>query len=161
MKDIFTDIHGDLHQNTVPRGLVRPDVWARVRTTFTSRMASPVASLLDKTESPFVTKVNDVLCTTPSFYDGHVILVGDALTTIRPHIAHSAEQAAFHTLSLAKVWRGEDKMDAWCREVGHHARRFNLLSRVVGHFGQGPLVRFLKSFISYIILLVRLKYARK
>ncbi|KAI0401073.1 FAD binding domain protein [Xylaria palmicola] len=152
MKDIFTDIHGDLHQHTVPRGLVRPDVWARIRPTFTSRMAPP---------NPFVTKVNDVLCTTPSFYDGHVILVGDALAAIRPHIAYSAEQAAFHTLSLAKVSRGEETMDAWCREVGHHAQRFHFLSRVVGHFGQGPLIVFLKPLLSYILLVVRLKLARK
>ncbi|KAI0389168.1 FAD binding domain protein [Xylariaceae sp. FL0594] len=161
MKDIFTDINGRHHHNTVPRGLVRPEVWERIRAKFTSRMAEPVADLLFKTDSPFVTKVNDVLCTTPSFHEGRVVLVGDALTTIRPHIGHSAEQAAFHTLSLAKVWQGEKTQAAWSREVRNHALRFFTLSRVVGHFGQGPVLTFLKSLFSYIWLLIRLKFGRK
>ncbi|KAI1823890.1 FAD binding domain protein [Xylaria intraflava] len=157
MRDIFTDINGKLHHNTVPRGLVRQDVWERIRPTFTSRMAAPVADLLAKTDNPFVTKVNDVLCTTASFCDGRVILVGDALTTIRPHIAYSTEKAAFHTLSLALVWKGEKTLDAWCREVAIHAERFSSISRVMGHLAQGPPTTFLKSLLSYIMLLIRLK----
>ncbi|KAI0388388.1 FAD binding domain protein [Xylariaceae sp. FL0594] len=158
MKDIFTDINGRHHPDTVPRGLVRLEVWERIRAKLTSE---PVADLLFKTDSPFVTKVNDVLCTTPSFHDGRVVLVGDALTTIRPYIGHSAEQAASHTLSVAKGRQGEKTQAAWSREVGNHALRFFTLSRVVGHFGQGPVLTFLKSLFSYIWLLIRLKFGRK
>ncbi|KAI1396488.1 hypothetical protein F4819DRAFT_475156 [Hypoxylon fuscum] len=34
-----------------------------------------------KTQAPFVTKISDAFCASPSFHNGHIVLVGDAFTT--------------------------------------------------------------------------------
>ncbi|KAI2603726.1 hypothetical protein GGR54DRAFT_644465 [Hypoxylon sp. NC1633] len=54
INDVFTDIKGACHQNTVPRGFLRPEVWGRVRGT--AQVAAPFAELLAKVESSFLTK---------------------------------------------------------------------------------------------------------
>ena len=46
-------------------------------------MAAPFAELITKTNEPFVTKVNDAFCSTARYWDDHVLLVGDALSTFR------------------------------------------------------------------------------
>ncbi|KAI2468530.1 FAD binding domain protein [Annulohypoxylon bovei var. microspora] len=157
LTDILTDLSGREHHNTVPQGLVRPEVWERARSVMIPQMAAPFAELLSKTAEPFVTKVNDSLCPTATFYDDHVILVGDALATLRPHIAHATEQAAYHCLSLAKVWTNEKTCQAWDREACLYARRMWLVSILVGNFGQGSTIAFLKSLFSYLVFMVRFK----
>ncbi|KAI0532018.1 FAD binding domain protein [Xylaria digitata] len=160
MRDFFTDIHGKQHHNTVPRGFVQPAVWERVLKSKLPQMVDPFAELLGKTEMPFVTKINDALCTSPSFYNGHVILVGDALTTFRPHVGAATEQAALHCLAMEKVSNGEKALAAHVREVGIHAKSMWLLNRIVGEFGQGSMFSFLKAVFFYIAFLVRVKLGR-
>ncbi|KAI1418546.1 FAD binding domain protein [Hypoxylon sp. FL1857] len=157
MAEIFTDVDGNYHRNTVPRGLVQPSVWDRVRTSVRPQMATPFAELLEKTKSPFVTKINDALCTEPSFYDGHVILVGDALTAFRPHIGLATEQAALHSLTLDKVDRGEKTHDTWIREIRIYARSMFLLNRLMGEFGTGSTFSFLKAAITYLAYSIKIK----
>lgn len=157
LREFFTDIHGKQHHNTVPRGLVQPAVWERVLKSKLPQMVDPFAELLGKTEKPFITKINDALCTSPSFYNGHVILVGDALTTFRPHVGAATEQAARHCLAMEKVSNGEKALAAHNREVGIHAKRMWLFSRIVGEFRQGSMFSFLKAVFLYIAFLVRVK----
>ncbi|KAF2964495.1 hypothetical protein GQX73_g9058 [Xylaria multiplex] len=166
MRNFFTDIHGKGHHNTVPRGLVQPAVWEGVLKSKLSQMVDPVevvdpfAELLEKTEIPFVTKINDALCTSPSFYNGHVILVGDALTIFRPHVGAATEQAALHCLAMEKVSNGEKTLAAHIRQVGIHAKSMWLLSRIVGEFRQGSMFSFLKALFLYIAFLVGVKLGR-
>lgn len=160
MREFFTDIHGNHHHNTVPRGLVQPSVWERVLNSRLSQMVDPFAKLLAKTKKPFVTKISDALCTSPSFYNGHVILVGDALATFRPHIGVATEQAALHCLVMNKMSRGENALTTHTREVGVHSKSMWLLNRLVGEFGQGSAFSFLKALFLYIAFLVRLRFGR-
>lgn len=157
LRDIITDVSGKEHHNTVPQGMVRSDVWKRTCDVIMPQMAAPFVELLSKTTTPFVTKVNDALYNTASFYDDHLILVGDALATFRPHIARATEQAAFQCLSLAKVWANEQTYQQWDHEVGVYAKRMCLLSIVVGKFGQGSTIEFLKSFFFYLVFVIRIK----
>jgi hypothetical protein len=156
MTDIFTDIHGQYHRNTVPKGLVRPDVWKPIMEETTANLAPPFAELVSKVNNPFVTKIVDALGTTPSFHNGRVLLVGDALTTPRPHTAKSTEQAAFHCLSLAKVWNGTITQKAWDWEVAMYAERTWLTGNMLGVFGLGTTLQFLQCVFAYIFFLVRI-----
>ncbi len=88
----------------MPVGLVRPEIWSKHLAAHLPSVAEPFAEVISKCKDPFVTKVNDALSEKASFYDGHVVLVGDALCTVRPHLAAATEQAAGHCLSLGKVW---------------------------------------------------------
>ncbi|KAI1734540.1 hypothetical protein F4680DRAFT_437848 [Xylaria scruposa] len=64
-------------------------------------MAAPFADLIRTAKSPFVAKVNDVLCTDSSSFNDRIFLVGDASTSVRPHLAASTDHAAWRCLSLA------------------------------------------------------------
>ncbi|KAH9897554.1 FAD binding domain protein [Xylariomycetidae sp. FL2044] len=152
MNEVFTDINGKYHQTTVPRGLLRPEVWERVRASV--QVAAPFMEVLAKVKSPFVTKINDAFSGAASFYDGKVIVVGDAFASFRPHAAAATEQAAFHCHSLEKVYSGEKSPAAWEREAHAYARRMTLLNRVIGNFGRGAIFSLFKSLFSYVLCLV-------
>ena len=42
-----------------------------------------------KTKNPFVQLVTDIISPSAVFHDGHVVLVGDALSGARPHTTAS------------------------------------------------------------------------
>ncbi|KAK0667282.1 zeaxanthin epoxidase, chloroplastic [Cercophora samala] len=160
MTEVFTDITGKQHQNTVPTGLVQPDIWKREKGTMLNRMAEPFAELIGTCDISrvFVTKVNDKVCAdSASFYNGKVLLVGDALVAFRPHFAVATEQAAGHGLGLAKVWKGDKSLEEWSREVVRYGKRTWLASRVLGEFGQGTWFSFFRTLLSHVVLLVKLK----
>lgn len=66
-------------------------------------MALPLADLVSAATETFVNKVSHILGTQASFYDGHVVLVGDAVATFRPCAGKATDQAASHCLELAKA----------------------------------------------------------
>ncbi|KAK4200773.1 zeaxanthin epoxidase, chloroplastic [Triangularia verruculosa] len=163
MIEVFTDSTGHQHQNTVPSGLVKPEVWTKVKKTMLDRMAEPFVELIGTCDISrvFVTKVNDVVCSdSASFYNGKVLLVGDALVAFRPHFAVATEQAAGHSLGLTKVWEGEKSLHEWKKEVTAYGKRTWLASRVLGEFGQGTWFSFLRTVFAYLVLLIQLKLGR-
>ncbi|KAK4164703.1 6-hydroxynicotinate 3-monooxygenase [Cladorrhinum sp. PSN259] len=112
----------------------------REKGTMLARMAAPFAELIGAYDISrlFVTKITDVVCPdSASFYNGKVLLVGDALVAFRPHFAVATEQAARHCLGLAQVWKGEKSLQEWSREVTTYGKRTWSASRVLGEFGQG------------------------
>ena len=64
--------------------------------------------MLEKTKSPFVTKVYDISSTKASFYGGKVFLVGDALFTLRPNVGMGTTHAAYDCEMLEQVRREDD-----------------------------------------------------
>jgi 2-polyprenyl-6-methoxyphenol hydroxylase-like FAD-dependent oxidoreductase len=161
LTEVLTDSRGKTHGNTVPSGLARPEIFQKHLATTVDAMAGPFAALLSHPgQTPFVTKVNDALTETAVFWDGKVVLVGDALAAFRPHFAVATEQAARHCLGLAKVWEGEQTVQQWARDVTGYGKRMWLLSRVLGAFGLRGWGEFVKVLCVYVAFLVRLKLGR-
>ncbi|KAK7753867.1 hypothetical protein SLS62_004233 [Diatrype stigma] len=160
MTDIFTDITGKLHHNTVPRGFVRPEIWEQCRGELLPRISGPFRELLQKTSNPFVTKIHDAICTTASFYDGKVVLVGDAFTTLRPHLGAATEQAAFHSNMLEEVYHGKKTPEEWSFGVRRFAQRIILLNKIIAELGTGTTFSLLKSVLFYIVFLIKLRFKR-
>ncbi|KAK3302905.1 uncharacterized protein B0T15DRAFT_538526 [Chaetomium strumarium] len=161
LTEVLTDSAGKTHGNTVPSGLARPEIFRKHLATTLPAMAAPFAALLSHPgQTPFVTKVNDALTETAVFWDGKVVLVGDALAASRPHFAVATEQAAQHCLGLAKVWGGEQTLQQWARDVTGYGKRIWLLSRVLGAFGLRGWREFVKVLCVYVAFLVRLRLGR-
>ncbi|RYP70077.1 hypothetical protein DL771_005694 [Monosporascus sp. 5C6A] len=160
MTDIFTDVTGRLHHNNVSRGLVRSEVWERCRAELLPRISGPFQELLQKTSNPFVTKIRDAICTTASFYDGRVLLVGDAYTTLRPHLGAATEQAAFHSNTLETVYHGKKTPEEWSSGVGRFAQRIILINKIIAELGTGTVFSLLKSILFYVVFLIKLKFGR-
>jgi hypothetical protein len=155
MSAIFTDIHGRVHSNTVPRGLINRDVWATQVERHQAQMIAPLAEIITKTPKPFVTKINEVQCSTATFYDGRVVLVGDAFTGFRSHLGMGSEQAARHCIQMDRVWKQEITLEERDSEAILYAKKFILLNRCVGFLGLGWIYATLKTGISYIWLMLK------
>ncbi|KAK4213965.1 zeaxanthin epoxidase, chloroplastic [Rhypophila decipiens] len=135
MNEPLTSKDGHIHGNTLPSGLVRPEVWDKYLAAALAQVTEPFAELLAKTKNPFVINVNDILCEKASFYDGRVLLAGDALATFRPHFAIATEKAARAALQLGKVWEGKKTLEEWEKEVLSYEKTGFLGSRVLGAWG--------------------------
>jgi 2-polyprenyl-6-methoxyphenol hydroxylase-like FAD-dependent oxidoreductase len=160
LKEVMTDINLTVHSNTVPSGLVRPEVWDRHLATNLDAVAAPFAEVISMCKKPFVTKVNDALTDKAIFFDGHLVLVGDALATYRPHLALATEQVAGHCLDLGKVWHGEMTLQQWERKACVQAKRIWLASRAAGVFGLGSWLPFLSSLLTYLAFSLKLKLGK-
>jgi hypothetical protein len=157
MKSIFTDINGKSYQNTVPSGLVQPGIWNRQVENFIPQMDNSVAELISKATHPFVTKINDFICDESLYFDGHVLLVGDALFSIRSNAAVASEQAALQCLLLEKVWRGEISSEAWHREISIFGKSMVLFSRAWGGVTLGTFFQALKSTVGFLWFVLKAK----
>ena len=157
MADIFTDTNGKTHLNTVSQGLVKPDLWGRQKDRYLEQMILPLAEIIDKTPRPFISKVADLDGTDhpSSFFDGRLVLVGDAYNAFRPHLGMASEQAARHCWQMDRVWRGEITQEKRDREAALYAKRFILLNRFVGLMGMELWFQLLRTVISYVWLMLK------
>lgn len=104
--DIMTDKDGLTHRSTIPPGKIRPEVWAKQQALGEETFAAPMKELLSQVTNPFVTAISAHETSRATFFDGRVLLVGDALALFRPHLALSTDQAARHRLLLEAVISG-------------------------------------------------------
>lgn len=106
LEELMTDTNGKRHAITLPVGSMNPDVWEKQK-AYASRVLPPqYAEAVNKTQQPFIQAVTDVICPQNSFFDGKVLLVGDALAGFRPHTAASTGQAAFDALQMSELFEG-------------------------------------------------------
>lgn len=92
---------------------MQPSVWAKKRNRGTATLTKPFAELLEKTTDPFISAIRESAASKAVFYDGKLILVGDAFALIRPHSGSSTNQAARQALDLADVFKGTSDLSAW------------------------------------------------
>ena len=64
-----------------------------------------------------VTSVTSIASPRAVFFNGKLLLVGDALAQFRPHVGSSTNQAALDALLLEKVFKGEIGLDQWEEQV--------------------------------------------
>ncbi|KAK7754990.1 hypothetical protein SLS62_003074 [Diatrype stigma] len=139
LDNIMTDVDGKRHYTKLPPGRVRPEVWRIQKAYAKALFAPPYLEIIEKIASPFLHLITDYSSPRSCFAGGKVLLVGDASTLLRPHIAFSTNQAAYHTSLTEKLVTGELTADEWEYQVttaGYlHWRR----SVWFGEFFQRPL----------------------
>jgi hypothetical protein len=149
----MTGTDGIRHHTKLPPGKVRPHIWDEQRAYARAKFALPYLTIIDNIVSPFVHLITDYHSPQASFANGKVLLVGDALTLLRPHIAFSTNQAAYQALWTERLVKGEvdpvqyeyQVMTATCL----HWRR----SVWFGEFFQKPLYIALRSGSRYWVTL--------
>ena len=159
LEENMTDIDGHKHRNTLPVGKMRPEVWAKLKAQAAEALEPSFLELANKTTEPFISRVRDCASPQASFFDGRVLLVGEALTLMRPHTGMSFSHAAVNCLLLQKVFQGEMSVADWEREVLQYAERKKMQSMVLGNYLQSGVMSrtFLFSLISWIVALARQK----
>jgi len=120
LEELMTDVHGRKHAITLPVGTMNPEAWSKQKTYASELLPPQYAEAVHKTEQPFIQAVTDVISPQNSFFDGKVLLVGDALAGFRPHTAASTSQAAFDALKMGEWFGGEiDKTTYDMRILGY------------------------------------------
>ena len=130
--DIMTVKDGQRHRSTLPPGKLRAGVWTKQQDQCNQVLAAPVKELIGKVKIPFVTTVADFEASQASFLDGKVLLVGEALALMRPHVAQSTSQSAAGCLLYEKVMMGDIELLEWQQEVMKLAHLTRLWSNAYG-----------------------------
>lgn len=136
----MTDIASVVHRNTLPAGGMNMDTWQKYKSIATSEMCTPFAVIIDKTAQPFVTAVSDLACPRAVAMGGRLLVVGEALNLVRPHMALSTTASAKQALLLERVFRGEISIEQWEKQVLHDGRISTYKTNAFGLFQlYGPM----------------------
>ena len=152
LTNIMTDVKGHRHRNTLPMGMMRDEIWSAQRVIAIKTLAPPFAELVTKTTKPFIAVINDCISQRASFFDGRLLLVGDALATMGPHAGMGTNQAASNAHLLEKLMAGSLSIDQWEEAVLSFALVNTLLSKLIGQY-------FLASFPVFFVTLLRYLFA--
>lgn len=120
-KNAMTDVDGHFHRSTLPPGKMREDVWTRQRAYGDRVLAPPFKELVNNITQPFITAISDYAAPQASYFDGKLLLVGDALSLFRPHVGSSTNQCAMNCLLLEKVLEERMSLSEWERRVTLYA----------------------------------------
>jgi 2-polyprenyl-6-methoxyphenol hydroxylase-like FAD-dependent oxidoreductase len=155
MKNMFTDVKGVEHRGTVPRSLARPEVWEKQKAT--GKMSEGLASIMDKTSSPFLTKCSEVYVPRTQFFGGKLFLVGDAQTTLRPNIGMSSAHAAYDCIALEQVIEGKKTPEQWEQMVLRWSALKRKYGQVIACYGLGTKMQAIWHAFGWLLLMVRQK----
>ena len=78
LEEFMTDISGSRRAFTVPQGALREEIADRVRTKANEELPRLFAEPIEKTKQPFVQVITDSLASENVFFNGKVVLIGDA-----------------------------------------------------------------------------------
>jgi hypothetical protein len=102
----------------------------------------------------FVSTVSDTIPERASFFDGKLLLVGEALALIRPHLALSTNQSALHCLQLEKALKGEMTIAQWERKVLQYATRSQAMTNAFGTWFQYGGLTFMRNLLKFCWTLI-------
>lgn len=131
--EIMTDSNGHRHNKTVPRGNLRGEVWKKQLADY--KLPAGWNELIHQSKQTFMTAVTSHEGSSSAFYDGKVLLAGEAFTQFRPHLGLSCDLAALQALTLSDVLTAEKTMSEYEKIVGDYAAEFSMRSSAMGHFG--------------------------
>lgn len=142
LAEAMTDSSGRKHRHTLPIGKMQKGVWEKQRVLASQILPAPFAELINKTTQPFVSSIVDIGLSKPSFFDGKLLIVGDALVPFRPHVACSTNQAALDAMLVRKMLSGEISLAEWERQVVDYAHLTRLQSITWGSWYQFGYLAF-------------------
>ncbi|OAL49667.1 FAD/NAD(P)-binding domain-containing protein [Pyrenochaeta sp. DS3sAY3a] len=133
--EFMTDANGIRHNVTVPASSLRLDMWNAQLLRRKDILPPLWTTILSATKAPLLTAIRSFDNSIASFYNGKVLLVGEAYTQVRPHLGASCDIAALQALLLAEVLNGEKSIKEWEGEVAEYASKMSIASRATGTFG--------------------------
>ena len=144
LEALMQDTEGKSHRVTLPRGKMRPEILEQGRKTAKQTLPPQLAEAICATKQPFIQAITDVMTTQNTFFNGKVLLVGDAVSGFRPHAGLGTNQAAFDALKLEQLVTGEMSLTEWEQATMGYARDTQKLSQDMGElyqFGQHPMAQ--------------------
>jgi 2-polyprenyl-6-methoxyphenol hydroxylase-like FAD-dependent oxidoreductase len=153
LKELLTDRNGQLHEASVPAGMIPDALVADVRSTAARDLHPRFGELVQSTPEPFIQIIVDV--SVPRMAVARACLVGDAAFVLRPHAALSTAKAAVDATTLAAAVAAhpdnpEAALRAWEARQLEYGRRLVRQGIAVGkrtveyQEGAGPFIPILR-----------------
>lgn len=140
LSTVHTDCDGQTHRWSLAPKKVNAKIWENQKRCASENLPLQFIELINKTQSPFVQAITDVLANRAVYCDGRVVLVGDALAGFRPHTGASTSQPAFHA---SKLYENMKNWDEWVRKqnlyeesVMEFARHGSKVGKELGNVSQ-------------------------
>jgi 2-polyprenyl-6-methoxyphenol hydroxylase-like FAD-dependent oxidoreductase len=115
LENIMKDkVDGHRHRSTVPAGRVQDSVWAsRLQHARNEPLPAAFLEIVTKIQNPFIQIISDFPPSRGVFENGQVLLMGDALTLVRPHAGLSSAKSAYHSLAIEDYVCGKISIQEW------------------------------------------------
>ena len=136
LDEIMTDKEGKRRRITIPPGMMRPEAWEMVKERARGKLPPQMSEMVERTKTPFVQAVTDVIAPRNSFINGKVVLVGDALAGFRPHTVASTSQAAYDVMKLIEYLNGEIDHAEFVRQTMEYAMLIQHRGKFIGDRSQ-------------------------
>jgi 2-polyprenyl-6-methoxyphenol hydroxylase-like FAD-dependent oxidoreductase len=101
LKDFLIDNQGKIHTRSLPAGSLTPDHIDYLHALAQRVLPSSVVKYITKTPQPFIQAIFD--CQTPNYASNHIIFMGDAALTLRPHSGSGVFKALANGLDLIEL----------------------------------------------------------
>ena len=141
-KELLIDSDGKHHHITLPIGKMSKEILKGQREYARKALSPQFADIVCDTKQPFIQAITNVISPQNSFFDGQLLLIGDALAGFRPHTAASTSQAAFDVQKPYEMMGGKISLKQWEEETMEYARQMQKKGVNMGHrsqFGDHPL----------------------
>lgn len=135
-KDLMTDSDGHFHHTTMPVGKIQDQLWSQQKEHAKDVLPAAFSELVCATKMPFVQAITDAISPQASFFNGKLLLVGDAVAGFRPHTAASTSQAAYHALLVEQMMKGEISNEEMLDEMMDYARHLSAAGQKMGNRSQ-------------------------
>ena len=117
LSELMTGVNGTQYTYTLPMGSMREEIVQKLKQDAANGMPPQVTEVVQKTTSPFVQTVTDNMAGSNCFFEGRLLLVGDAAAGQRPHSASALTQASFHARLLRSLFLGTMSLREWSEET--------------------------------------------
>jgi len=132
----MTDGEKKHHRYTIPISKIAPKVWEHQKALARKNLSPLFAELITKVKRPFIQVITDLISPYAVFFQGKVLLVGDALAILRPSSALGRNQAARSAMNLVAVLEGAMSFEEWEKR----SLEFAQMARNVGFRGRRCLI---------------------
>ena len=118
----MTDKYGHEHRFSVPLGMMPSSSIDRQKVLARELLAPCVEELIRKTKDPYVQAITDMISPQAVLLNGKVLLVGDALVSLRPLTGLGVNQAARSAELVLDALEGKIELKEWETNVLDYAR---------------------------------------
>ncbi|KAK0335688.1 hypothetical protein LTR02_007115 [Friedmanniomyces endolithicus] len=136
LEKLMTDKEGRRRRITIPPGMIAPGAWEMVKEMGQRRLPPQMAEMAEKTRSPFVQCITDVIAPKNLYMGDKVVLIGDSLAGFRPHTVASTSQAAFDVMCLVDWLDGKVERREFVRRTMQFARAMQEMGVRIGDRSQ-------------------------
>ncbi|KAK0977086.1 hypothetical protein LTR91_013470 [Friedmanniomyces endolithicus] len=136
LEKLMTDKEGRRRRITIPPGMIAPGPWEMVKEMGQQRLPPQMAEMAEKTRSPFVQCITDVIAPKNLYMGDKVVLIGDSLAGFQPHTVASTSQAAFDVMCLVEWLDGKVERREFVRRTMQFARAMQDMGVRIGNRSQ-------------------------